>query len=167
MEDNGRLVGLGGAEEERLARILARVRADHGARLVFVARACGQPLAWAGDRPDADLDSLASLVASTCAAAARLGSLLGEDGVGVLLQKGERDVVQVTAVEDMVLAVVCADQPPQGLERLRARLRQRKALDELRTFAFARVGGEAGGSLPGGSPQEIDELLDGFDRPSS
>lgn len=166
MKEKGRLSGLDEAQGEQLARILERVRADHDARLVFAARACGRPLGWAGEPPGADLDALASLVASLCAAGARLGALLGEEGVGLLLQKGERDVIQVIAAGEIVLAVRSAEQPPQGLERLRARLRQRKALAELRSFALEHVAGSELGALSEASAGEIDDLLSGLDRPS-
>ncbi|NOY44822.1 MAG: hypothetical protein GXP50_05145 [Deltaproteobacteria bacterium] len=146
---------------QALQRVLERVRAEHQARLVFLAEACGRPLAVCGPEPLPDLEPLGSLVASLSSAAAQIESLLGESGGAVVFQKGERDVLHITRAADVALAVVFPPNPPTGLDRVRARLRHRRALAEIEGLLHKRRAGSRRSSpLAGATPQELDKLLD-------
>ncbi len=144
--------------QEALVRILERVRAESRARVVFLVEACGRPLAVSGEAGSLPLDQLASLAASAAAAASGLGGLVGEPGVTVLLQRGEQDVLRLVPDRDFVLGVVFGNDTPQGLERLRARLRKKRAVRDIREV-LAREPERPGQGLDGVGEAEIEAAL--------
>ncbi len=147
------------AQHRALVAILGRLRAEHRARFVFLADGAGRPVCAAGTSPDSDLDAVASLVASTAAAASRLSELLGEGGASFLLQRGEADVVQLLPGPGFVLAVVYDGGAPRGVERLRARLRQRRAVVEVAAvFAAPSPAG-----APSFAEEEVADLVADLD----
>lgn len=148
---------VGEAQHRALVRILGRVRDEYRARAAVLAEACGRPLAAAGEGCEADLDGFSSLAASAVAAASGLGGLVGEPGVSLCLQRGGRDVILLEPAGDLVVAVVFEESSPQGLEAVRARLRLRRALADLRAVLAAAPEDRA---LDGIEPGEVDLLLE-------
>lgn len=148
---------LGGRQHAALVRVLEKVRAEHRARAVILSAACGRPLALAGEACGTDLDAFASLSASAAAASGRLAQMMGEPSASLCLQRGDRDLIFLEPAGDLVVAVVFDSASPQGLERLRARLRLRRALVEIAAVLDETVDDAA---LAGIGPQELDDLLD-------
>lgn len=146
------------AQHRSLVSVLDRLRDEFRARSVFLAETCGRPVAMSTGQGEADLDSLGSLAASAAAAAGSLGQMIGEADVSLLLQRGERDLVQLTPAGGLVLAVMFGKDSLQGLERLRARLRQRRALGEIRSVLGERGSGGFA-ELDNLDEQEIEALL--------
>jgi len=144
--------------QEALVRILERVRGESRARLVFLVEACGRPLAVSGEEASMPLDQLASLAASTAAAASGLAALVGEPGVTVLLQRGEQDVLRLVPTREFVLGVVFGKNAPQGLERLRSRLRKKRALRDIRAV-LSRGPDRPGRGMEGVGEAEIEATL--------
>ena len=92
---------------------------QHRERTVLLVENCGRPLAVSGIADDRDLDALASLAASTVAAAQQLALTLGEPDLTVALQSGCQDRLHLVLAGPAVLAVLMAADPPEGLPRLR------------------------------------------------
>lgn len=130
---------VGDDQHQTLVSVLNRVRAEHRARVAFLAETCGRPVAVSGRCED--LEALASLLASVYAAAAHAAGLLGESGLTLAMQRGENDVIHLAGAGQFVLAVLFTADAPHGLERLRARLRQRRAVAEIAAL-FQQVGPE-------------------------
>lgn len=147
---------LGATQHRALVRVLAQIRTEHRARLVVLVDACGRSLAASDQATDTDLDAFASLAASAVAAASGLATLMGEPGASLLLRWGDQDLVQLEPSGDLVVAVVFQTTPPQGLERVRARLRLRRALTKIRSV-LAQPAGD--GSLEGIGDAEVDAVL--------
>lgn len=124
-------------QHKSVVHVLQKVRGEHGARFTFLVDASGRPLAVSHDDAVDDLDGVASLCASAVAAAARLAHLLGEPGAGLVLQRGDRDVLFLEASESLIVAVVLDQIHPTGLERVRAKLRLKRALAELAKLVAA------------------------------
>ena len=143
-------------QHRSVVHVLQKVRAEHGARFTFLVDASGRPLAVS--HPDAalDVDGLASLCASAVAAAARLAEMLGEPGAGLVLQRGDRDVLFLEASENLIVSVVLDSIHPTGLERVRAKLRLKRALTELRKIISLPP---APAAQPGLEDSEIEALL--------
>jgi len=147
---------LGKGQHSALVRILARIQEEHRAQLVLLVESCGRPLAVSAGGDTADLDGLASLAASAVAASGGLAGLLGEPGASLVLQRGDRDLVHLEPAGDLVVAVVFAATSPQGLERVRARLRLKRALSEVQAVVAA---GEDNLGLRGFEDSEVNALL--------
>lgn len=148
---------LGEGQHHALVRILSRIQAEHRAELVVLVESCGRHLAVSAGGDAADLDALASLAASAVAASGGLAGLLGETGASLVLQRGDRDLIHLEPAGDLVVAVVFAATSPQGLEKVRARLRLKRALSEMQAVLAAR---EENAGLRGFEESEVDTLLD-------
>ncbi len=140
-------------QHRELTVVLDRVRDEYRARTVLLVENCGRPLAVSGIADDRDLDALASLAASTVAAAQQLAFTLGEPNLTVALQSGCQDRLHLVLTGPAVLAVLMAADPPEGLTRLRARLRRSRALTEIQSI-LAR---SETASPPLPFPADIDE----------
>jgi hypothetical protein len=146
-------------QHRRLLTVLERVRMEHRARLVLLAETSGQPLAVCGDCGAADVEGLSSLAASALAAAADLGRALGEPGAAVAVQRAGREILQLVPNGETLLALAFGPEPLLDLERVRARLRLTRALEELRAVLLPSEG-----ASPGFTPSdhEIEEALAGM-----
>ncbi|NTU59450.1 MAG: hypothetical protein HGA98_00145 [Deltaproteobacteria bacterium] len=154
--DGVSLVELTEAQHAALVTLLEKVRLEHGARMALLAETCGRPLALSAPDAGVDLDALASLAASAVAATLRLGALFGEPGATLVLQRGDRDVLFLEPSGDLIVAVVLEEVHPRGLERVRARLRLRRALSEMRGVL---VGPGSGGGLGPIEDADLEALL--------
>ncbi|HSH70557.1 MAG TPA: roadblock/LC7 domain-containing protein [Deferrisomatales bacterium] len=155
-------------QHRELASVLDRVRDEYRARTVLLVENCGRPLAVSGIADDRDLDALASLAASTVAAAQQLALTLGEPDLTVALQSGCQDRLHLVLTGPAVLAVLMAADSPEGLPRLRARLRRSRALTQIQSILARSETVSPPRPLPADlDAAEIDAALDGLTaRPS-
>jgi predicted regulator of Ras-like GTPase activity (Roadblock/LC7/MglB family) len=109
-------------EYERIKAILAKLRADANARMVFLVDKNGQQIAAHGDIGNLDTTSLASLTAGNVAATDGLARLIGEKEFPVLSHEGERDNIHISVVSGRLILVVIFDERSSlGLVRLRVK----------------------------------------------
>jgi predicted regulator of Ras-like GTPase activity (Roadblock/LC7/MglB family) len=109
-------------EYQRIKAIIARLRADANAKMIFLIDKNGQQIAANGDINGLDTTSLASLTAGNVAATDGLARLIGEKEFPVLSHEGERDNLHITVVNGRVILVVIFDQRSSlGLVRLRVK----------------------------------------------
>jgi len=140
-------------EFRQIKDVIARLKADAQAKVVFIVDKNGQQIAAQGDMESLDTTSLASLTAGNVAATDGLARLIGEREFPVLFHEGERDNVYISVVGQRVILVVIFDERSSlGLVRLRVR----KANSELeRIFEVIQQKVEA----------EKTRRLSGFDSP--
>ncbi len=140
-------------EFRQIKDVIARLKADAQAKVVFIVDKNGQQIAAQGDMESLDTTSLASLTAGNVAATDGLARLIGEREFPVLFHEGERDNVYISVVSQRVILVVIFDERSSlGLVRLRVR----KANSELeRIFEVIQQKVEA----------EKTRRLSGFDSP--
>jgi predicted regulator of Ras-like GTPase activity (Roadblock/LC7/MglB family) len=109
-------------EYQRIKLIIARLRTDSNAKLVFLVDKNGQQIAAQGDLENLDATSLASLTAGNVAATDGLAKLIGEKEFSILFHEGERDNIHISIVAQRVILVVIFDSRSSlGLVRLRVK----------------------------------------------
>ncbi len=109
-------------EYQRIKAIIARLRTDANAKMIFLIDKNGQQIAANGDISGVDTTSLASLTAGNVAATDGLARLIGEKEFPVLSHEGERDNLHITVVNGRVILVVIFDHSSSlGLVRLRVK----------------------------------------------
>ncbi|RME52158.1 MAG: roadblock/LC7 domain-containing protein [Deltaproteobacteria bacterium] len=92
------------------------------AQAVYLIDKGGQLIARYGKDEGLDVTSLASLTASSIAAAEGLADLLGEKAFSLLFHEGERDNVHLSLIaEKLVLIVIGERESSLGLVRMRVR----------------------------------------------
>lgn len=109
-------------EFQLLKQIIARLRGDANAKIVFLVDKNGQPIAAHGDIENLDTTSLASLTAGNVAASDGLAKLIGEKEFLVLHGEGQKDNIHITIVaQRIILVVIFDDRSSLGLVRLRVK----------------------------------------------
>jgi predicted regulator of Ras-like GTPase activity (Roadblock/LC7/MglB family) len=122
-------------EYQRIRTIIAKLRTEANAKLIFLVDKNGQQIAAQGDLENFDATSLASLTAGNVAATDGLAKLIGEKEFSILFHEGERDNIHISIVAQRVILVVIFDnQSSLGLVRLRVK----KASLEL-TGVFEKI----------------------------
>jgi predicted regulator of Ras-like GTPase activity (Roadblock/LC7/MglB family) len=122
-------------EYQRIKGIIAKLRVESNAKLVFLVDKNGQQIAAQGELENLDATSLASLTAGNVAATDGLAKLIGEKEFSILFHEGERDNIHISIVAQRVILVVIFDNRSSlGLVRLRVR----KASAEL-TEVFDKI----------------------------
>jgi predicted regulator of Ras-like GTPase activity (Roadblock/LC7/MglB family) len=122
-------------EYQRIKTIIARLRTESNAKLVFLVDKNGQQIAAHGELENFDATSLASLTAGNVAATDGLAKLIGEKEFSILFHEGERDNIHISIVAQRVILVVIFDtRSSLGLVRLRVK----KASLEL-TEVFEKI----------------------------
>jgi predicted regulator of Ras-like GTPase activity (Roadblock/LC7/MglB family) len=122
-------------EYQRIRTIIAKLRTESNAKLVFLVDKNGQQIAAQGDLENFDATSLASLTAGNVAATDGLAKLIGEKEFSILFHEGERDNLHISIVAQRVILVVIFDNRSSlGLVRLRVK----KASLEL-TGVFEKI----------------------------
>ena len=150
---------LGEAEVEAAGRIIGRIREEYRARGVFLVESCGRHVISCGENPFPDSDAFASLIASVMAAVAQLSSYLEFRDVGVWLQKGGKELLYIEIAGELILIVLFGRDQLESLEKLRARLRTKKALGDLAKIAAPSGNGSMGDILAGIPIPEIDHVV--------
>jgi predicted regulator of Ras-like GTPase activity (Roadblock/LC7/MglB family) len=109
-------------EFNQIKAILAKLRTDSNAQVVFLVDKNGQQIATAGDVENIDATSLASLTAGNVAATDGLAKLIGEREFSILFHEGEKDNIHISIVASRVILVVIFDERSSlGLVRLRVK----------------------------------------------
>jgi predicted regulator of Ras-like GTPase activity (Roadblock/LC7/MglB family) len=122
-------------EYQRIKGVIAKLRIESNAKLVFLVDKNGQQIAAQGDLENLDATSLASLTAGNVAATDGLAKLIGEKEFSILFHEGERDNIHISIVAQRVILVVIFDTHSSlGLVRLRVK----KASVEL-TEVFEKI----------------------------
>jgi predicted regulator of Ras-like GTPase activity (Roadblock/LC7/MglB family) len=105
----------------QLKAVLARLRLDSAARVVFLVDKDGQEIAAQGDIGNLDTTSLASLAAGNVAATGGMAQLIGEKEFPTLSHEGERESIHISVIGRLLLIVVFDERSTLGLVKLRSR----------------------------------------------
>ena len=105
----------------QLKAVLARLRMDSAARVVFLVGKDGQEIAAQGEIGNLDTTSLASLAAGNVAATGGMAELIGEKEFPTLSHEGERESIHISVIGRLLLIVVFDERSTLGLVKLRSR----------------------------------------------
>ena len=118
----------------RIKAILARLRVECAARVVFLVDRDGQPIAFQGDIGGMDTTSFSSLAAGNVAATSSMAKLIGEDVFPAVVHEGERESIYISVIGRSLLVVVFDERSTLGLVKLRTKKASREVallLDEM------------------------------------
>ncbi len=118
----------------RVKTILARLRVECAARVVFLVDRDGQPIAFQGNIGDMDTTSFSSLAAGNVAATSSMAKLIGEDAFPAVVHEGERESIFISVIGRSLLVVVFDERSTVGLVKLRTKKASREVallLDEM------------------------------------
>jgi predicted regulator of Ras-like GTPase activity (Roadblock/LC7/MglB family) len=105
----------------RIKAVLARLRMDSSARVVFLVDKDGQEIAAQGEVGNLDTTSLASLAAGNVAATGGMAQLIGEKEFPTLSHEGEKESIHISVVGRVLIVVVFGDRSSLGLVKLRSK----------------------------------------------
>jgi predicted regulator of Ras-like GTPase activity (Roadblock/LC7/MglB family) len=105
----------------RIKAVLARLRMDAAARVVFLVDKDGQEIAAQGEVGNLDTTSLASLAAGNVAATGGMAQLIGEKEFPTLSHEGERESIHISVIGRLLLVVVFDERSSLGLVKLRSK----------------------------------------------
>ena len=151
-------------EYERIREVMARLRTECNAKMVFLIDKNGQSICAQGETDAIDVTALASLAAGNVAATDSLARLIGEKEFSILFHEGERDNLHISVVAGRVILVVIFDERSSlGLVRLRVKRGSndlRTVLDAVWNRAASPKKAAAGGSPFGEiTDEDIDRLF--------
>lgn len=106
---------------QKIKMLLARLRVESAARVVFLVDRDGQPIAFQGEIGDLDTTSFSSLAAGNVAATASMAKLLGEDIFPSVVHEGENESIYICVIGRALLVVVFDQRSTLGLVKLRAK----------------------------------------------
>ncbi len=101
--------------------VLARLRMDSAAKVVFLVDKDGQEIAVQGEVGNLDTTSLASLAAGNVAATGGMAELIGEREFPTLSHEGERESIHISVIGRLLLMVVFDQRSSLGLVKLRSK----------------------------------------------
>ncbi len=105
----------------QIKAVLAKLRLDSSARVVFLVDKDGQEIAVHGEVGDIDTTSLASLAAGNVAATGGMAQLIGEKGFPTLSHEGERESIHISVIGRLLLVVIFDERSSLGLVKLRVK----------------------------------------------
>ena len=105
----------------QIKAVLARLRMDSAARVVFLIDKDGQEIASQGEIGNLDTTSLASLAAGNVAATGGMAQLIGEKEFPTLSHEGEHESIHISVVGRLLLVVVFDEHSSLGLVKLRSK----------------------------------------------
>ena len=105
----------------QIKAVLARLRMDSSAKVVFLVDKDGQEIASQGEVGSLDTTSLASLAAGNVAATGGMAQLIGEKEFPTLSHEGERESIHICVIGRLLLMVVFDERSSLGLVKLRSR----------------------------------------------
>jgi predicted regulator of Ras-like GTPase activity (Roadblock/LC7/MglB family) len=105
----------------QIKAVLARLRMDSSARVVFLVDKDGQEIAVQGEVGNIDTTSLASLAAGNVAATGGMAELIGEKEFPTLSHEGERESIHISVIGRLLLVVLFDERSTLGLVKLRSR----------------------------------------------
>src|SRR5918996_6247611 len=118
----------------QIKAVLARLRMDSSAKVVFLVDKDGQEIASQGEVGNLDTTSLASLAAGNVAATGGMAQLIGEKEFPTLSHEGEKESIHISVVGRLLLVVVFDQRSSLGLVKLRS-----KQMSQELASAFAEV----------------------------
>jgi predicted regulator of Ras-like GTPase activity (Roadblock/LC7/MglB family) len=124
----------------QIKAVLARLRMDSSARVVFLVDKDGQEIAVQGEIGNLDTTSLASLAGGNVAATGGMAQLIGEKEFPTLSHEGERESIHISVIGRLLLVVVFDERSTLGLVKLRSKqISQQLAamIDEITQAEFA------------------------------
>src|SRR5881392_2104647 len=125
----------------QIKAVLARLRMDASAKVVFLVDKDGQEIAVQGEVGGLDTTSLASLAAGNVAATGGMAQLIGEKEFPTLSHEGERESIHICIIGRMLLVVVFDERSSLGLVKLRVKQSSRDLsalFDEIARLAEQR-----------------------------
>ena len=105
----------------QIKAVLARLRMDASAKVVFLVDKDGQEIASQGEVGNLDTTSLASLAAGNVAATGGMAALIGEKEFPTLSHEGERESIHISVIGRLLLVVVFDERSSLGLVKLRSK----------------------------------------------
>jgi predicted regulator of Ras-like GTPase activity (Roadblock/LC7/MglB family) len=105
----------------QIKAVLARLRMDSAARVVFLVDKDGQEIAVQGEIGNLDTTSLASLAAGNVAATGGMAQLIGEKEFPTLSHEGEHESIHISVIGRLLLIVVFDERSTLGLVKLRSK----------------------------------------------
>jgi len=105
----------------QIKAVLARLRMDSSARIVFLVDKDGQEIAVQGEVGNLDTTSLASLAAGNVAATGGMAQLIGEKEFPTLSHEGERESIHISVIGRLLLVIVFDERSSLGLVKLRSK----------------------------------------------
>src|SRR5882724_821941 len=105
----------------QIKAVLARLRIDSCAKVVFLVDKDGQEIASLGEVGNLDTTSLASLAAGNVAATGGMAQLIGEKEFPTLSHEGERESIHISVIGRLLLVVVFDERSSLGLVKLRSK----------------------------------------------
>jgi predicted regulator of Ras-like GTPase activity (Roadblock/LC7/MglB family) len=105
----------------KIKAVLARLRLDSAAKVVFLVDKDGQEIAVQGEVGNLDTTSLASLAAGNVAATGGMAQLIGEKEFPTLSHEGERESIHISVIGRLLLVVVFDERSSLGLVKLRSK----------------------------------------------
>jgi predicted regulator of Ras-like GTPase activity (Roadblock/LC7/MglB family) len=127
-------------EYHQIKAVLARLRMDASARVVFLVDKDGQEIAVQGEIGNLDTTSLASLAAGNVAATGGMAQLIGEKEFPTLSHEGEHESIHISVVGRLLLMVVFDQRSTLGLVKLRTKqisLQLAAMVDEITRADFS------------------------------
>src|SRR2546426_5055383 len=125
----------------QIKAVLARLRMDSAARVVFLVDKDGQEVAAQGEIGNLDTTSLASLAAGNVTATGGMAQLIGEKEFPTLSHEGERESIHISVIGRFLLIVVFDERSSLGLVKLRVKQSSRDLsalFDEIARLAAER-----------------------------
>src|SRR5437762_10079649 len=105
----------------QIKAVLARLRMDSAARVVFLIDKDGQEIASQGEVGNLDTTSMASLAAGNVAATGGMAQLIGEKEFPTLSHEGEKESIHISVIGRLLLVVVFDERSSLGLVKLRSK----------------------------------------------
>jgi predicted regulator of Ras-like GTPase activity (Roadblock/LC7/MglB family) len=105
----------------QIKAVLARLRMDSSARVVFLVDKDGQEIAVQGEIGNIDTTSLASLAAGNVAATGGMAHLIGEKEFPTLSHEGEKESIHISVIGRLLLVIVFDERSTLGLVKLRSK----------------------------------------------
>jgi predicted regulator of Ras-like GTPase activity (Roadblock/LC7/MglB family) len=105
----------------QLKAVLARLRMESAAKVVFLVDKDGQEIAVQGEVGNLDTTSLASLAAGNVAATTGMAQLIGEKEFPTLSHEGDRESIHISVISRVLLVVVFDERSSLGLVKLRSK----------------------------------------------
>lgn len=105
----------------QLKAVLARLRMDSAAKVVFLVDKDGQEIASLGEVGNLDTTSLASLAAGNVAATGGMAQLIGEKEFPTLSHEGEKESIHISVIGRLLLVVMFDERSSLGLVKLRSK----------------------------------------------
>jgi predicted regulator of Ras-like GTPase activity (Roadblock/LC7/MglB family) len=105
----------------QIKAVLARLRMDSSARVVFLVDKDGQEIAVQGEIGNIDSTSLASLAAGNVAATGGMAQLIGEKEFPTLSHEGEKESIHISVIGRLLLVIVFDERSTLGLVKLRSK----------------------------------------------